>query len=62
MVFLNTRAKSKISSTFIKEQNGKVMLQISDLMSKEAPSLYSLEYDENNKSLLKLVKETKTIN
>lgn len=54
--------KSKISSTFIKEQNDKTMIQISDLMGKEAPTLYSLEYDEQNSSLLELRKELKTVN
>jgi hypothetical protein len=52
---------SKIGSTYIKEQDNKALVEISDLMGNEAPFLYHLEFDEMNSSLLRLRKEIQNI-
>lgn len=51
-------SKSKIASKYIREQDGKTLVEISDLMGNESPFLYHLESDQQNPSLLRLRKVT----
>lgn len=53
-------SKSRISSKYVREQDDKVLVEISDVMGNEAEApvfIYHLECDEQDSSLLRLIKE-----